>query len=387
MNAPAGMAAQSRAKNEARFPALKDIKTHPALDAAVPLMTDAEFKRITWDIGKHGLLMPIVRADDVVIDGRCRYIACKLAGVEPRFKPFDGKLAGYDDEEIEEYIFRVNFMRQSLTPAQVCMLDAIAEAHSPGYYPEGWVSDEARLIVRHDDIARRVTHGGLSLAEAYNEAIERDRAIAQAEEHHRRLVQLRAEAPFAAALVDEGSLTLDQALARVEEIAAGPLLAEHVQAIKTLGRRMVEDTLDIGRRLSECRRLVRHDWAGWLHRELGLSDRAALNFMRVYELAAARSENFSDLDLPVSGLYLLAAPSTPESVRDDVFRRAALGEAISFADIKREVSGERPADDRLSGLAKAAAQLGEERPDDPLVHELAALVARIERRADGDGAP
>jgi hypothetical protein len=118
------MAARSRARNVERFPVLGEIKTHPALDTVVPLMTDDEFRRFNWSIGKHGLLMPIVRADDVVIDGRCRYIACRIAGVEPRFKPFEGKLAGYDDEEIEAYIYRVNFMRQSLTPAQICVLDA-----------------------------------------------------------------------------------------------------------------------------------------------------------------------------------------------------------------------------------------------------------------------
>ena len=140
---------------------------------------------------------------------------------------------------------------------------------------------------------------------------------------------------------------------------------------------MMADALEVGRRLAECRRFVRRDWIGWLDRELGLSDRQALNFIRIHELAAARSENFTDLDLPVSGLYLLAQPSTPEAVRDDIFLRASAGEAISFADIRREVSGERPAGDRLSGLAKVAAQLAEERPDDPLVHELAAIIAKM----------
>jgi hypothetical protein len=83
------------------------------------------------------------------------------------------------------------------------------------------------------------------------------------------------------------------------------------------------------------------------------------------------------LDLPVSGLYLLAQPSTPEAVRDDVIARAAAGEAISFADIKHEVSGERPTAAPLSGLAKAAAQLVAERPDDPLVQELQALISKM----------
>jgi hypothetical protein len=40
-------------------------------------------------------------------------------------------------------------------------------------------------------------------------------------------------------------------------------------------------------------------------------------FMSVYQLAG-KSNNLLDFELPVSGLYLLAAPSTPEDVRDDV---------------------------------------------------------------------
>jgi hypothetical protein len=79
----------------------------------------------------------------------------------------------------------------------------------------------------------------------------------------------------------------------------------------------------------------------------------------------------------VSGLYLLARPSTPDTIRDDIFRRAAGGEALSFADIRHEVSRERPTAAPMSGLAKIAAQLAEQRPHDPLVQQLQALVSKI----------
>jgi len=108
-----------------------------------------------------------------------------------------------------------------------------------------------------------------------------------------------------------------------------------------------------------------------------LTDRSALNFIRIHELASARSENFADLDLPVSGLYLLAQPSTSEAIRDDVLGRAAAGEALSYADIRREITGESSTAAPLSGLAKIAARMGEERPNDPLVEELQALVSKM----------
>jgi hypothetical protein len=65
----------------------------------------------------------------------------------------------------------------------------------------------------------------------------------------------------------------------------------------------------------------------WLEREFEWTDRHALNFMRVYELTG-KSENFSDLSLPVSGLYLLAAPSTPDEVQQEVIAHAVAGKVM-----------------------------------------------------------
>jgi hypothetical protein len=62
-------------------------------------------------------------------------------------------------------------------------------------------------------------------------------------------VQLRGEAPFIAAQVEEGALTLDQALAQAEETAAAPLLEDHLRAIRALGRRMLADAIEIGERM------------------------------------------------------------------------------------------------------------------------------------------
>lgn len=45
----------------------------------------AQLKWLTTDIGKHGLLMPIVRNGQEIIDGVRRLEACKMAGVKPKF--------------------------------------------------------------------------------------------------------------------------------------------------------------------------------------------------------------------------------------------------------------------------------------------------------------
>jgi hypothetical protein len=121
-------------------------------------------------------------------------------------------------------------------------------------------------------------------------------------------------------------------------------LAAHADEIRRLGKRVIADVLEIGRRLAECKRIVGHGHFGsWLQQEFGWTDRTARNFISVYELSKSKSENFSDLSLPVSGLYLLAAPSTPEEARDEIIARAESGETISSAEVKDIVENARVA--------------------------------------------
>jgi hypothetical protein len=118
---------------------------------------------------------------------------------------------------------------------------------------------------------------------------------------------------------------------------ANPILAEHADAIRELHKRVAGDVIEIGRLLTECKRICGHgNWLPWLDREFRWTDDTALNFMRVYELSR-KSRNFRDLSLPISALYLLAAPSTPETARAECFKRAGAGEVIQFSEVKRVV--------------------------------------------------
>ena len=112
------------------------------------------------------------------------------------------------------------------------------------------------------------------------------------------------------------------------------ILAENAEEIRRLGKRVVDDVIEIGRRLTEMKDICGHGrWLPWLHREFGWTDRQARNFMRVYDLSR-KSENFSDLKIPVSTLYLLAAPSTPPEAVDEVIECAKTGERQAHAEIK-----------------------------------------------------
>jgi Protein of unknown function (DUF3102) len=117
------------------------------------------------------------------------------------------------------------------------------------------------------------------------------------------------------------------------------VLAEHAAEIKRLGKRVVDDVIEIGARLAACRAILKDEdrWRAWLENELRLSHQTAGRFTQIYELSLRRS-NLDHLDLPVSALYLLAAPSTPPNARDAVLDLAANGEHLTHAQVKAMIA-------------------------------------------------
>jgi hypothetical protein len=114
-------------------------------------------------------------------------------------------------------------------------------------------------------------------------------------------------------------------------------LAEHAEVIRVLGRRVKGDVIEIGRRLTICKTLCGHGgWLPWLKREFGWSADTALRFMQVADFTENR--NLRDLEIPVSGLYHLAAPSTPEAARDEVIERSEAGERLTSAQVKETIA-------------------------------------------------
>jgi len=347
------------------------MTVHPVLDS-IPMMTEDEFARLVWSIKKHGLSVPIsLDRAGVLLDGRCRLMACRSAGVEPQFRTIDTN----DDEDAVEYIVAENLQRTHLTPSEVALKDALLEdvfRDDPDCPVK--VLPEARLVARHRDLVELVWKG-MSLSEAHERALERQRVAEAAAERAKRLDDLRKQDPYLAIRVDEGDLTVAEAVAAAKLKANAPVLAEHAEAIRAAGKRVIADIIEIGRRLSECQKMLGHgNWLGWLEREFGWSDRTALNYMRVYDLSG-KSETVADLSLPVSGLYLLAAPSTPDEARDAIIGRAEAGEMLSVADVRRAIDQARgrPTNEpggRLQMLRDLSERMSHAHPDDPLVGEL-----------------
>jgi hypothetical protein len=125
-------------------------------------------------------------------------------------------------------------------------------------------------------------------------------------------------------------------------VRKNPILAEHAAAIRALGKRVVRDVIEIGERLTECKRVAGHGhWLPWLDQEFGWTDETAYRFIRVAELSK-QIPQIVDFDLPLSGLYLLAAPSTPETAKTEILERVQTGEPVPVAEVKRVVERHKP---------------------------------------------
>jgi hypothetical protein len=141
----------------------------------------------------------------------------------------------------------------------------------------------------------------------------------------------------------------------VDSTSAGTALRLHADAIRELGKRTVEHIIEIGHHLTEAQKIAGHgNWLPWLDREFGWKEDTARRFMRVFELS--KSRKLLDLNVPVSALYLLAAPSTPEKARDAVLERAEAGGPVSVADVKATIATSKmAADDDATANQRAAA--------------------------------
>jgi len=187
------------------------------------MMPDAELAGLAADIKDNGLIHPVVTdaTGKIVIDGRNRLRACEIAGVEPNFE----KLTGQDPAA---FIVSANLNRRNLTKGQQAMALAMI-------YPEpskggrgkkaanpketlGFSQmrlSQARSVFRHSrPLAEAVLAGTMKLDFALKKVDEDRDAASSADAKYTRL---RTAAPDFADLVDDESMTVDEALAAMQQ--------------------------------------------------------------------------------------------------------------------------------------------------------------------------
>lgn len=205
---------------------MAELKVHPAA-AVFPMLSEDELADLAEDIKANGLLHPIVLdAEGVVIDGRNRLAACKLAGIEPTFTSLNG-------HDPVAFILSANVQRRQMSKGQVAMATVLAHEAAGNFITSRDAAAQAglkqhvyivqaRTVLEHaPDLIPLVMDKGLFLTDAYKKARSRKEAAETATEEDARLraeveaktIRLRGAAPDLADLVEEWRLSLDDAVA------------------------------------------------------------------------------------------------------------------------------------------------------------------------------
>lgn len=93
-----------------------ELKNHPIANLLPPAKPH-EIEYLAGSLLLHGLRDPIVLYEKQILDGRTRYLACQMAGVEPRTEAFDG-------DNPFAFVLQKNLQRHKLIKGQRSMLGA-----------------------------------------------------------------------------------------------------------------------------------------------------------------------------------------------------------------------------------------------------------------------
>lgn len=184
------------------------MKNHPAFHAACllfPPLPPAEFASLVADITAHGLLHPIVLHEGRVLDGRNRLLACREAGVEPRFTEWQG------DGSPLGWAISANLHRRHLSASQraVLALDLLP-----------LLERDAKARQRLSPGRGRRTNAGATVTAPRGKASQiAARLVATNSAYVEQAKRLRADCPEILETVRLGDLTLTEAgrLARFPE--------------------------------------------------------------------------------------------------------------------------------------------------------------------------
>jgi hypothetical protein len=113
----------------------QEYEFHP-IASVLPMLGQADLNALAADIQGNGLRHRIVLLDGKILDGRNRYKACQIVGVQPEFREFNG------DGDPIAFIISENLCRRHLTASQKAL--AVAKiADLPRGNPNLKISENA----------------------------------------------------------------------------------------------------------------------------------------------------------------------------------------------------------------------------------------------------
>lgn len=221
---------------------LVKMPVHPMAER-FPLWPQDRLGELAEDIKANGLNIPLVvwTREPMLLDGRNRLAACKLAGIEPRVEFYDG-------DDPRALIISRNIQTREMSASQKAMLLALEYPETDNKGGRGKKNSsqtkefspallsQARQIIRYaGDRAEGVLSGAIKFSAALKVADE-NRVSASATDA--RLTRLDTEAPDLARQVREETLSLEEAEAALA--ARKKAIAEHIafaeQAVNAIRR-------------------------------------------------------------------------------------------------------------------------------------------------------
>ncbi|GFE67423.1 DUF3102 domain-containing protein [Chroococcus sp. FPU101] len=119
------------------------------------------------------------------------------------------------------------------------------------------------------------------------------------------------------------------------------IIQQRTGEIRERLRRSAQDIWEIGQKLADVRSRLKHgQFDVWLKAEFDWSRRTAYNFISVYETFGERA-TLTQVDIATSALYLLAAPSTSQKVRDEFLNKAKVGESVTHKELRDLIQKEK----------------------------------------------
>ncbi|MCH4539122.1 DUF3102 domain-containing protein [Ochrobactrum sp. A-1] len=170
------------------------------------------------------------------------------------------------------------------------------------------------------------------------------------------------------------------ALSREDEVAA----KEDAAIIKAHMKSAAESIIAVGLALKRQKERLPHGmFLPWIEAEFEMSHMTATRFMNVAEVYGSKANTV--LVLPPKALYELAAPSTPQSVREQVEELIVDGQKVTAADVKRLKADAKAAREGAEALATRNTELATKvkaKPAKPVDVEAirAEAVAEVEAR-------
>lgn len=130
--------------------AVDELKAHPSADA-FPMMDKGRFNELVDDIRKNGQREEITLCDGMILDGRNRYAACIVIGIEPKTKNFDG--------DPWAFVWSLNGQRRDLVQEQRYLIWKFCNEQS-----ESWLAKK-RSIADEANRKRSAAQSGVPKSE------------------------------------------------------------------------------------------------------------------------------------------------------------------------------------------------------------------------------